>query len=284
MTFVGKILVLLIMVFALVFLGISTVVFTTEKDWKAAKDAETKKVQKLQSELANAKSEVQKIQNDLTAAKATAEAETKAKDQQIATLEAETKTAQDQATNANKALGVAEQNAKIALEEADSKRKEADQLRGQKAEVEKQANEYKLRQTELNDNIRELERSNEALKKNAEDLRDRNARLSTALRSHGLSDDASAYAAISAPPAVEGEVTHVKDNKMVQLSIGSDDGLVTGHELLVFRMKPEPTFIAKIKIMSVGPDQAVGQVIGKTVQGKKIQEGDSVATTIRPRG
>jgi hypothetical protein len=283
MTFVGKILVILIMVFALVFLGISTVVFTTEKDWKAAKEAESKKVQKLQGDLANAKSEIQKVQTDLTAAKAAFQAETAAKDQHIATLDAETKAAQDQAQKANTALGVAEQNAKIALEEADSKRKEVEQLRTQKADVEKQANEYKLRQTELNDKIRELERANETLNNNAKDLRDRTARLATALRSHGLSDDPTAYAAIESPPVVEGEVTRVKSNK-VELSIGSDDGLVPGHELYLFRTKPRPEYIGKIKIMSTGPDQAVGQVIGTTVQGKKIQEGDLVSSTIRPRG
>ncbi|MDR3635389.1 MAG: hypothetical protein P4L84_16410 [Isosphaeraceae bacterium] len=284
MTFVGKILVFLIMVFALVFLGISTVVFMTEKDWKAAKEAETKKVSKLQSELANSKSEIQKVQSDLAAAKTAFQTETKAKDQQIATLEAETKTAQDQGTKANTALGVAEQNAKIALEEADSKRKEVEQLRSQKSDVEKQANEYKLRQTELNDKIRELERAKETLEKNTTDLRERNARLSTALRSHGLSDDPSSYAAIESPPAVEGEVTKVKDNKLVQLSIGSDDGLVPGHEVFLFRTKPRPEYIGKIKILSVDPDQAVGQVIGSTIQGKKIQEGDLVSSTIRPRG
>ena len=283
MTFVGKILVILIMIFAMVFLAVSTVVFTTEKDWKAAKEAESKKVSKLQTDLTSAKAEVDKIRADLTAAKSQAEAEVKAKDQAIATLQAETKTAQDQATQANTALGVADQNAKIALEEADSKRKEVEQLRAQKADVEKQANEYKLRQTELNDKIRELERANQTLENNAKDLRDRNARLATALRSHGLSDDASAYKAIETPPAVEGEVTRVKGNKTVQLSIGSDDGLVPGHELLIYRTKPRPEFIGKIKIMSVDPDQAVGQVIGTTVQGKKIQEGDLVSSTIRPR-
>ena len=36
MTFVGKILVIAIMAFALLFLGISTVVFTTSKNWMAA--------------------------------------------------------------------------------------------------------------------------------------------------------------------------------------------------------------------------------------------------------
>lgn len=282
MTFVGKLLVGLIMIFALVFLGISTVVFMTERDWKAAKEAETKKVSKANQDLTQAQSDIKKLQNDLLSAKAASDTALKGKDQEIAKLEAETKTAQDQATDANKALGVAEQNAKIALEEADQQHKEAEQLRAQKADVEKQANEYKLRQTELNDKIRELERAKETLEKNSADLRERTARLATALRSHGLSDDPSAYAAIESPPAVEGEVTRVKTNK-VQLSIGADDGLVPGHELYLYRTRPRAEYLGKIKIMAVDPDQAVGEVIGTTVQGKKIKEGDLVSSTIRPR-
>ena len=40
MTFVGRIFVIVIMAFSLLFLGISTVVFTTAKNWKNATDAE----------------------------------------------------------------------------------------------------------------------------------------------------------------------------------------------------------------------------------------------------
>ena len=43
MTFVGKILVIVIMAFALLFLGISTVVFSTHTNWKTATEAEKKK-------------------------------------------------------------------------------------------------------------------------------------------------------------------------------------------------------------------------------------------------
>ena len=44
MTFVGKILVIVIMAFSLLFLGLSTVVFTTSKNWMVATKAEQKKV------------------------------------------------------------------------------------------------------------------------------------------------------------------------------------------------------------------------------------------------
>ena len=51
MTFVGKILVIVIMAFALLFLGISTVVFTTSKNWMVATKAEQDKVDELKKKL-----------------------------------------------------------------------------------------------------------------------------------------------------------------------------------------------------------------------------------------
>ncbi len=74
-------------------------------------------------------------------------------------------------------------------------------------------------------------------------------------------------------------------NSRVEITIGSDDGLVPGHELYLYRTKPRSEFLGRILIQSVDPDQAVGKVIGNTVSGKKIQEGDIVSSTIpRPRG
>ena len=88
-------------------------------------------------------------------------------------------------------MGIAQTNAKTALDEADARRKETDLLRDQKSAVEKQANEFKLKQAELNDKIRELERILETATKNNADLRERVAKFSALLRQNGLSDDIS---------------------------------------------------------------------------------------------
>ena len=118
---------------------------------------------------------------------------------------------------------------------------------------------------------------------NANDLRDRVARFQTLLRRNGLSDDIATVKGTDTPPAVEGEVSRVDNNSVVELTIGSDDGLVPGHELVLYRTKPKPDFLGRIKIISVDPDRSVGRVIGATIQGKKIKEGDIVSSTIGPR-
>ncbi len=110
------------------------------------------------------------------------------------------------------------------------------------------------------------------------------AKFSTQLRQAGLSDDISQIKGMESPPPVVGEVKRVDPtNRRVELSIGSDDGLVVGHELFLLREKPRPEYLGKITIISVDPDQAVGRVNGTTYQGKKIKEGDLVSSTIKPR-
>jgi predicted transcriptional regulator len=81
-----------------------------------------------------------------------------------------------------------------------------------------------------------------------------------------------------------GEVTRIDPtNRRMELSIGSDDGLVTGHELYIYRTSPRPEYIGKVTIVTVEPDRAVAKVIGNTYQGKKIKEGDIVSSTIKPQ-
>src|SRR5262249_44860524 len=164
------------------------------------------------------------------------------------------------------------------------RRKETVLLREQKSAVEKQANEYQLRQAELNDKIRELERMLDTATKNNTDLRERVAKYTTALSNAGLSTDIATMRGLEAPPQVTGEITKIDPrNKMFEVSIGSDDGLVPGHGLLLYRTKPRPEYLGRVQVVRVEPDQAVVRVMGSTVQGKQIKEGDIVSSNIIAR-
>lgn len=282
MTFVGKILVIVIMAFALLFLGVSTVVFTTHTNWKDATAKEKKKVDDLSKKNSDLAAKVDAAKKDLEKAATDHKQAIDQAANRVKSLEDQNKQEQNEITAARAKLEIAQQSANTALTLADERLKETLQLRDQKSAVEKQANGYKLQQTELNDKIRELERQTKSLDENNKDLRDRVARYSTLLRRSGLSDDISVVKGLESPPPVHGEITRVDAlNRHVEISIGSDDGLVPGHELVLYRTKPRPEYLGKIKIISVDPDQAVGKVIGNTIQGKKIQEGDSVSSKIR---
>ena len=284
MTQVGKILVLVIMAFSLIFLGISTMVFVTSKNWKVATEKKDAEVKKIKGELSNEQAKLAEAKKNLEEALAVKEQATKALDSHIKTLEDQNKRDLAQIQQVRQDLAVAQQSARSSLEEVDSRRKETTLLRDQKAAVEKQANEYQLRQAELNDKIRELERMLDTATKNNTDLRERVAKYTTLLTKAGLSTDIAQIKGLEAPPPVTGEVRKVDPtNKRLEITIGSDDGLVNGHELYLYRTAPRAEYLGRVQIIAVDPDQAVARVMGSTVQGKKIKEGDIVSSSIIPR-
>jgi hypothetical protein len=288
MTFVGKILVVVIMVFALFFLAVSTVVFSTSKSWKD----ETERLKTsitgangLNAKLKAANDEAAVRKSQLDAAQAELTKTTDAFNARIKTLNQALDARQKELTEQRTIVETAQETSKTALAQAEARTKETELLHTQLLAVTKQSDEYKIQQNDLNDQIRIQQRQLETAKKNNDDLKERVLLLSSVVRRNGLSDDIRQIKGVaSAPPDVEGQVTRVDArNERLEISIGSDDGLVVGHELQVFRTKPTPEYIGHIRVIAVEPDQAVGKVIGNTLHGKKIQEGDIVAPKIRPR-
>ena len=284
MTHVGRILVVVIMAFSLVFLGISTVVFMTSKNWKEETRKKSEEVVKVKKSLTETQAQVDAAKKELADAQSQAATATKALNDRIVQVEDQNKRNLEQITDIRSKLAVAEENAHSALQEAGAKREETALLRTQKSAVEKQANEFKLRQAELTDKIRELERILETATRNNSDLREKVAKFTTLLQKNGLPTDITQIKGVENPPPVQGQIKRVDaTNRRVEMSIGSDDGLVVGHELNLFRLLPRPEFLGKIQIVAVDPDQAVGRVVGNTYQGKKIKEGDIVSSSINPR-
>ena len=157
----------------------------------------------------------------------------------------------------------AQETAKTALTQAEARTKETDLLHNQLLAVTKQSDEYKIQQNELQDQIRIQER--QLGNREEEQRRPERARAGAFQRAPPQRPFPTTTLRSAEPlaprPDVEGEVTRVDArNQRVEISIGSDDGLVVGHELQVFRTKPTAEFIGKIRLESVDPDQAVGKV------------------------
>jgi len=285
MTFVGKILVVVIMVFALFFLAVSTVVFSTAKNWKEETARLNKTIGDLNGKVKAANDEAAVRKTQLEAAQADFKKTADALDLRIKDMNQALDARQKELTEQRTVVETAQETSKTALAQAEARTKETELLHNQLLAVTKQSDEYKIQQNELNDQIRIQQRQLETAKKNNDDLKERVLLLSSVIRRNGLSDDVlQIKRSAGAPPDVEGQVTRVDArNQRVEISIGSDDGLAVGHELQVFRTKPTPEYIGRIQIEGVEPDQAVGKVIGNTLHGKKIQEGDIVAPKIRPR-
>ncbi len=285
MTFVGKILVIVIMVFALFFLALSTVVFTTEVNWKKQVTDLNDTKKKLEDEKRRLKAEVDTQSANLTQAKDVAAKAEKGFRDQIKTLTDDNTRRGTEITTQRTSVESALQEVKKAQDEAEARISESNILRQNLQTVQNQRDEFRLQKTELDQKIIILQRELEVAQANNKNLRERVAALSNQAIKAGLRTDVSVSGTIPPPPDVEGEVLRVDPKgTTIEISIGKDDGLIEGHELVVYRTKPTPEFIGKVRILSVDPDQATAKVIGSTLHGKKIQEGDNVANKIRPRG
>lgn len=284
MNYVGKILVIVIMVFALFFLALTTVVFTTSVDWKAenvklttAKKGLEDEKRRLTADVQTQKSFVDLAKSELTKAQASFAAQLKSASDENARRG-------DEITKQRTQVETALQQVKAAQDEAEARISESNVLRDNLQKVQKQRDDFKLQQTELDQKILLLEREVAIAQQNNKDLRERVTLLGSVIREAGLNDSVVTLKR-TAPPDVEGVVKRVDArNQTFEISIGSNDGLVEGHEIHIYRTEPTPEYIGKARIVSTDVQTSVAKVIGKTLHGKKILEGDHVATQIRPRG
>jgi hypothetical protein len=283
MTFVGKILVILNMALSLVFLGVTTVAFTTSANWKEETEKQKKQVATLTTKVKTAEADKAAFQNQLTQAKADFDASTKQLANDNASLKTVNETAQNELTQARTALTDAQTNAGLAVAESQARTADLTLVRDQLSAAVKQSNDYKIEQTELNTKILTQQRALDAAERNAKQLRETSWRFAKKLQDKGLSTDLTGVSATEPTPEVEGKVLKVDAlNKSMEISLGSNDGLSEGQELFLFRTDP-PDYLGKVKIRATEPNQAVATVIGNTVNGKKIKEGDNVASTIRSK-
>ena len=291
MTFVGKILVIVIMAFSLVFLGFSTVVFTTATNWKEATRSEKKKVNELQAKnRRRRRPRARPSQKELETAKDDAQGR---RDADSSRTRSPTST-RDQAAARPRSPSSAgrsrppSRTPRRPWTRPTARDSETELLRDQKlATVQKQANEFKLQQTELNDKIREPERG-------ARRRRRTTTRTSATAwpASRRLVRKARASPTTSAPikglerpPDVEGEVAAgrrpehaARDHRSARTT-----GWSPATSCSSTAPSPAPNTSARSGSSPSTPTRPSARVIGKTVNGKKIKEGDIVSSTIRPR-
>ena len=285
MTFVGKLLVVIQLVMSICFMALAGAVFSRQDAWnkqydaamaenktieegaaiteKNSSDLKTKttaEIKSLKGQLANQISSSKTLDVDLAGRKA-----------DVQRLTTQVVTHETQAT--------------INAEEADIRRDES---------IKQIAINDKLH-TQLNSKTKELE----GLQKNIFDMTVRAKKIAEryndmlaavalfkkALAANGLETDPKAYAQAQAPPpVVDGEVKDTRKTSgrdLVEVSIGSDDGVKEGTVLFVFRSGEgeRDKYLGEIRLELVYPDKAVGSVINKAKNGQ-MQKGDHVTTKL----
>jgi hypothetical protein len=287
MTIVGKILVFVNFVFALIVGGLVMVVFVTRTNWEEAyKKRETLFNAAIadRDQVARTAEEDKKKSDDVVAKLRTEVADLK---KAVADAKTEIKSKEDalQAVSTKERSDAAQ--VKAIQDAADAR---AQQVRELEKSVETLRVEKRTLIAERSDAIRErIEADVKAKSASAralaleEELRDMQRELVRKSSPAGTTG-ASRKRGEENPPAenVEGKVVFVDDeDSLAELSVGSDAGLQVGHTLKVFRLHPVPEqskYLGVFEIVAVRPHKSVAKPM-KTLSGR-MQAGDRVAAQL----
>jgi hypothetical protein len=294
MNTLGKILVILNFVFALVVGAFITMKSATETNWKAG-------VEQLQQELVAARasstalqSMASGLQNQITAVKTELEAkklELSLKQAEWAVQEAKLQKDYKDAEARGKLAEITLESGTKAMERM---QKEVEDL---KSHVEKRDGllvDVHKKYRDAQDLINELDRSlkfsqdrNDGLLKRVQEMERDRAEAVTGVKSTdavGLAKDPNA----PNPPAkfIKGIVEKVdaKDTSLASLSLGTDHGLKVGNTLEVYRLSPSVEYIGLIRIEDAHHHSSIGKLIrtpGNPL--RAMREGDVVSSSINAR-
>lgn len=273
MTFLGKILSVLILVMSVLFLGFSVAVFATHTNWRdkakelqAAADEAKRANSLLQDELQRQKDAL--AREEAARRFAIANIRTRA-DASAMDLAAKEKELQDLIA-AHAALEVtnrslAEQLGMLTTEVAD--------LRGDVRKAIDDRNQQFTQVVKLTEDLVSIKGTHDLLAARNDVMTKDLAHAEGLLGSVGLTLK---HAVPDSPPDIEGFVRAVNDQDLIEISLGNDDGLRKGHELVVYRGRD---YVARVVVREVRTDFAVAEVI-PSLKRIPVQKGDRVATKL----
>ena len=272
MNTLGKIFVFAVMIMSVVFMSFAIAIFSSHTNWQ-------EESKRLATELEQSQAERQEKESELTKLNEQIVASEKDREQVVAKLE----TALQQKDGE---LADLKQKRDAEISDLDKDIKELAEAKDERDAAEKLVSELRDEIHGLQENLKrsvnrgsklaaELHQAESDLAMATERKTQLEQQVSNArviLQQNGLS--------LKRPrtviPVVGGVVTAVADD-LVEVSIGSDDGLQAGHELEVFRADE---YLGRLRVVSVKPDRAVVRVLKDFARGI-VQRGDRVATRLK---
>jgi hypothetical protein len=264
-------------------------VYTVQTNWKTKSDQAQSQVGKVQTDLNNVQAEFNQYKSDAQSKVQQATDESNrvkglnaGLEQQVATLTTQLNTTKTEASTQRDQAIIASQEAKDRYNEAIEQRKINTNLHEST--------------NDLITRLRVAEDKNFNLAVEMNQIREKQSTLladfadaKRILRDAGLDLNTRTAATSKAPPplvvglVLETKKTDRTGNELVEISVGSDDGLLEGHSLYVYRTGliggDRARYLGKIQLLHVTPDRAVGSIVERAKNGV-IEKGDNVSTQL----
>jgi hypothetical protein len=279
---VGKILIVLQLVFSLCFMCFAGAAYTFHEGWKKKADTLQSKLGNTEQQLSEQQSQRQQesdnLKGELTAMTTRAqmaEAKVTGIDTSLTQALGNLANAEQQRDRHLADLAIAQQEAQARIAETTDARSENLRLNDRVVDG------ISVRRTLEDDLLDRQGRIDEAVQRELQMVEEL-ARLRGLLRTNKIDPNDAIVGPVPAPvEKITGVVSAAKKNEsrsaeLVEISIGSDDGIAKGMRLIVYR---GAKYICEIEITEIYPDLSVGRVIESTRNGN-IEREDNVTTKL----
>ena len=273
MNLVGKIFTVVILVLSILFMGFAMMVYATHKNWR-------EQAQGLQAQLTRVQSENRQLQSDIEDHKTTLAHERAARRTALAQLETQAQEKEQQFEARNQQYNELLAKQRQQVDAVATAQRQLDELKEQITALENEVKTARLdrdtqfaRVRDLTDQMNQAEGVRRRLQERLDKLTEDYTQTTTVLKAFDLTKDTPVS---NIPPQVRGEVLDVSPD-MLEVSIGSDDGLKPGHVVVVSR---RDKFLARGTVIQVRPDRAAVRI---QYRNAPIQEGDRVQTKVEIR-
>jgi hypothetical protein len=280
MTLVGKILTVLILVMSIVFMSFTVMTYATHRNWREMVEG-TGSPLGLKFQVENAQKQLREKEAAIESVRMKLAREKAARSKAIAALEDKNRDQKEKLEIQQEKLTAAESEKRKSIQIAETAQREMDRLKDEVAAVRvalKNAlddrNDKLAQVTGLRDRNNQLEGELQRVSTRVDTLRTSLSRSKLVMDRNGLNEFTPVD---NTPPTLDGFVTTVRNSNLIEVSLGSDEGLRKGHTLDIYRQ--DGSYIARVQVIDVNSDRAVARIIPKYLQGV-IRKGDRVATKL----
>lgn len=276
MTLVGKIFTMLILIMSVVFLGFSIVIFATHRNWRDMVIAEGG----LKSQIEELSQTNVRLRDEINRSKDRLAIEQAARRFALAALQSRLDDLDQQLRRREQEFGNLQAENGVLLETVSTKnallKALTDEVGGLRTEIrtaQQDRDTYFAEVIDLTDKLNSIAGNAETLKERNEQLAQQVSKQKMVLDAFDLTADTPVH---DRPPTLDGVVTAVGARDLVEISIGSDDGLRENHQLEVYR---ENEYVGRVVVVKTEPDRAVVRILPDYRRGS-IRKGDRVATRL----
>ena len=277
MNLVGKIFIVLILIMSVLFMGFVVAVYATHTNWR---DRVMNPDTGLQAQLKNVQLEVERLTDQMTKTEQELATEKLARQNSLAQAETQKELLTKERDQLTDDYATKSQEARQAIAAMDQAHRSLAALR---TEVEKLRADIlsavDVRDDAITSLIAKTDEANglavemQTLQKQMVQTAEQLANAKEVLQKFDLNPEPSRYTT-TPPKGLAGIVLAAPQNGLVEISIGSDDGLLVGHRLDAYRSS---TYLGKIEVIRLVPDKAVCKVLPEFRKGI-IQANDRVST------